>query len=92
MQVMQTGESIFRKLRLLGYRPTKYVTCYNGCNVNGFKFHTQQYEYHKSTMNSGVYIKGSWWAEAESDYYKIFEAVIKLTYIGSNNVILFKCR
>ena len=43
-------------------------------------------------MNSGMYIKDSSWKEAESDYYEIFEEVIKLTYLGSNSIILFKCR
>ena len=58
MQVVQGSDSIFRKLKSLSYRPIKYVTCYNGCNVNDFKFHMQQYKYHKSTMNIDVHIKG----------------------------------
>ena len=60
MQVMQGDKSIPRMLRPLSYRPTKYMTRYNGCNVNGFKFYTQQYGEHKSIINSGVCIKGSW--------------------------------
>ena len=28
----------------------------------------------------------------ESDYYKIFKEVIKLTYLEGNSVILFKCQ
>ena len=87
---MQGAESIPKKLRPLGYRPTKYVTCYNGHNINGFKFHIQQYGYHKSTTNSGVCIKDSWWAETETDYYRILEEVMKLTYLEGNSVILFK--
>ena len=43
-------------------------------------------------MNSGVYIKDSWWAEMESDYSRILEEVIKFIYLGGNSVILFKCR
>ena len=43
-------------------------------------------------MNSGVCVKGNQWEETESDYYGIFEEVIKMTYIGDNNVILFKCQ
>ena len=56
---MQGSESIPRKLRPLGYRPIKYMTCYNGCNINDFQFHIQQYREYKSIMNSGVCIKGS---------------------------------
>ena len=92
MQVMQDSESILKKLKPLGYRPTKYVIYYNGCNVNNFKFHMQPHEEHKSTMNSGVCVKGSWFdTKAKSDYYGIIEEVIKLTYpLGDNSVILFK--
>ena len=50
----------------------------------------QQYGYHKSTMNSGVCIKGSWWAKVESNHYGILKEVIKLTYLEGNNIILFK--
>ena len=89
---MQGGESISKKLRPLGYEPTKHITYYNSYNVNDFKFYTQRYGYYKSTMNSSVYIKGSWWEEVESGYYKIFKKVIKLTYFRGNSVILFKCR
>ena len=59
MQVMQKGESIPKKLKPLGNKPIKYMVYYNGCNVNGFKFHMQQYRYHKSIMNSSVCIKDS---------------------------------
>ena len=44
-------------------------------------------------MNSGVCIKGSQWEDkVESDYYGIFAEVIKMSYIGGNNNILFKCQ
>ena len=93
MQVVDSIDSIQSKLRPLGYGPDKVVTCYNGCNINGFKFHTLKYRKNKSTMNSGVCIKGSWWEDlAESDYYGLLEEVIKLSYVGNNNVILFKCQ
>ena len=39
-----------------------------------------------------MYIKDSWWEEAESDYYEILEEAIKLTFLGGNSVILFKWR
>ena len=42
-------------------------------------------------MNDGVCVKDSWWEETESDYYEILKEVIKMTYIGGNSVILFKC-
>ena len=92
MQALQGGNFISEKIRPLAYGPSKYVTCYNGCNVNGFKFYTHEYGHHKITMNSGVCIKGSCWEGSENDYYGILEGVIKLSYIEGNNVILFKCQ
>ena len=93
MQVIQGSEFIPTKLRPLGYGLEKYMICYNGCNINGFKFHTQQYENYKNIMNNGVCIKGSWWEDKmESDYYGILEEVIKMSYIGDNSIILFNCQ
>ena len=43
-------------------------------------------------MNSDVCVKGSWWEEMKNNYYGIFKEVIKMTYIGGNSVILFKCQ
>ena len=92
MQAAQGDDFISEKIRPLAYGLSKYVTCYNGCNINGFKFHTHEYEYYKITMNSGVCIKGSYWEGSKSDYYRILEGVIKLSYIRGNSVILFKCQ
>ena len=68
------------------------MTYYNCYNVNGFKFHTHEYGYHKIIMNSGVCIKDNCWEGSENDYYGILEEVIKLSYIEGHSVILFKCR
>ena len=55
--------------------------------------HTQQYKNYKSTMYSGVCIKGSWWEDkVESDYYEVLKEVIKMSYIEGNSIILFKCQ
>ncbi|MQL75277.1 hypothetical protein Taro_007658, partial [Colocasia esculenta] len=50
------------------------------------------YRWNKSTMNSGVCVKGSAYNENEIDYYGILEEVIELQFLGQdNNVFLFKC-
>ncbi|OMP03572.1 Transposase, Ptta/En/Spm, plant [Corchorus olitorius] len=49
------------------------ATIYKGYNVNGFKFHTQEYGQHKRTMNSGVWVKGSTYNDYERDYYGLLE-------------------
>ena len=37
-----------------------------------------------------MYIKDNQWVETKSDYYRILEEVIKLTYLRDNSIILFK--
>ena len=76
----------------MSYGPSKLVRCYNGYIVNGYRFHTKEYNENKSTMNCGVCVKGSSYNENELDYYGIVEEIIELTYIGTHNkLFLFKC-
>ena len=60
--------------------------------MNGYKFHTQQYGQNKSTMNSGVCVKGNTYNENKRDYYGIIEEILELQYLGDDNhIFLFKC-
>ena len=68
------------------------MQCYNGYIVNGYRFHTKDYGINKSTINSGVCVKGSSYGENEHDYYGVIEEIMELTYLGMNNrVTIFKC-
>ncbi|KAG8382296.1 hypothetical protein BUALT_Bualt05G0062100 [Buddleja alternifolia] len=74
----------------LAYGPDKWVTHYEGCIVNGLRFHTKQREMNKKTQNSGVVVK----VEEESgfrDYYGVLTDIIQLDYLGNHHVVLFKC-
>ncbi|KAG8382724.1 hypothetical protein BUALT_Bualt05G0107100 [Buddleja alternifolia] len=74
----------------LAYGPDKWVTHYEGCIVNGLRFHTKQCEMNKKTQNSGVVVK----VEEESgfrDYYGVLTDIIQLDYLGNHHVVLFKC-
>ena len=76
----------------MSYGPTKRVRCYNGFFVNGYKFHTKEYGQNKSTINSGVCVKGCTYSENELDYFGILEEILEFTYVGHGNTIfLFKC-
>ncbi|MQL86093.1 hypothetical protein Taro_018624 [Colocasia esculenta] len=80
------------RVQEISYGPSKIVREYPGYIVNGYRFHTRDYRLNKSTMNSGVCVKGSAYNENEIDYYGIFEEVIELQFLGQdNNVFLFKC-
>jgi hypothetical protein len=79
-------------IRNLGLQPNKTAVCYGGYEVNGFKFHSETYGQNKSTVNSGVCIRGqSGEDEDQLDYYGVLQEVVGLSYEGGNTVILFRC-
>ena len=89
---MQAGAVEDMKIRHLSYGPSKQVKSYNGIVVNGYRFHTREYEQHKTTNNSGVCCRGSSYGEDEIDYYGVVEDIIELSYVGNNNnVFVFRC-
>ena len=61
--------------------------------VNGYKFHTLERGATRSTMNSGVCIKGSNYSESSSDFYGRLIEVIQLEYpaLPIKRTVLFKC-
>lgn len=73
--------------------PLRSVRSYHGYFVNGYKFHTIGHGSSKSTMNSGVCIKGSNLSVDESDYYGQLVDVIEVEYPGLpiKRIVLFKC-
>lgn len=83
------------RVKDLACGPFREVHTWPQYNVNGYKFHTETYGSNKSTMNSGVCIKGTNYAEFESDYYGILTDIIELEYPNPTTkrtrVVLFKC-
>jgi len=91
-KIYQMGGSVAISLSLLSLGPERKVKCYNGYFVNGYVFHTEEYEHGRKTYNSGVCIKGLISSEFEVDYYDRLEEVIELQYHSEQNrVFLFKC-
>jgi hypothetical protein len=87
---MGGSAAISLSLLCLGFE--RKVKCYNRYFVNGYVFHTEEYEHGRKTYNSGVYIKGLTSSEFEVDYYGRLEEVIELQYHSEQNrVFLFKC-
>ncbi|OMO58327.1 Transposon, En/Spm-like protein [Corchorus capsularis] len=81
------------RLYELASGPSHIATFHKGFNVNGFKFHTEQYGEHKKTMNSGVWINGSCYNDNERDFYGVLVDIVELEYLGEGNkLMLFKCR
>jgi hypothetical protein len=83
------GGSAAISLSLLSLGPERKVKCYNGYFVNGYVFHTEEYEHGRKTYNSGVCIKGSTSSEFEVDYYGRLEEVVELQYHSKQNRVFF---
>ena len=80
-------------IQRLTLRPSKEVLSYYGCDVNGFRFHTESHAEHRTTNNSGVWVKGETEGDQNYDFYGILQDVVQLQYPGPDNkVVIFKCR
>jgi len=78
-------------IRMVGIMPSKEAYFYEGCEVNGYRFHAQKYGQTMSSKSSGVCIKGEWDANnTPIDYYGILQEIIELQY-DAHTVLLFKC-
>ncbi|KAG6428173.1 hypothetical protein SASPL_112423 [Salvia splendens] len=77
----------------LSQGPLKGVMSYNICFVNGYKFHTDSDGKSRSTVNSGVCIRGSNYSYADDDFYGILKEVVEVEYRASpiKKVVLFNC-
>jgi hypothetical protein len=51
------GRSVAISLSLLIPGPERKVKCYNRYFVNGYMYHTEEYDHGRKTYNSGVYVK-----------------------------------
>nr|CAD1832988.1 unnamed protein product [Ananas comosus var. bracteatus] len=66
----QDNNLIMEDLLSLSRGPTKYVTCYNGYLINGYKFRIEDIDKGLRTQNSGVVAVGDTGSETERrDYY-----------------------
>ncbi|KAH0641021.1 hypothetical protein KY290_036346 [Solanum tuberosum] len=83
------------RLRDLASGPYKWVQTWPQYFTNGYRFNTLSHGSNKSTMNSGVCIKGRTWNDYESDYYGLVGEVIQLENSNPTKkratLVLFKC-
>lgn len=66
---MENHNKVYNCIKDLAIGPSHRLNWYNEYFVNSFKFHTLDYESHKTTMNSGMLVLGSHYNEYERDYY-----------------------
>ena len=85
---------------MLSRGPNTLVTCFKGYIINGFRFHTKDYEAKRKTQSEVVVVaETSSFASArdmnpiEGDvpYCGVLTEVVELHYLCGNRVVLFKC-
>ncbi|XP_024196087.1 uncharacterized protein LOC112199281 [Rosa chinensis] len=89
MQVEGSTEDV-ESLLYLASGPQREVARYSGCIINGIRFHTQKRDANKKTQNYGVVVKGEHRGKS-IDFYGVLKDIIVLSYLGNNQVIVFKC-
>lgn len=84
------GDELIEGLYCLARGPDPRARRYNGCIVNGVRFHTVSREKNLKTQNSGVMVEGN--HDNDSiDFFGVINDIIELEYISNNRVVLFKC-
>ncbi|CAN1337175.1 hypothetical protein LINPERPRIM_LOCUS37485 [Linum perenne] len=77
-------------LHSLSCEPSSCVSKYNGCIINGVRFHTKDRQNRQKSQNSGVVVEGNHLDE-NIDFYGVLTEVIQLDYVRDKHVYLFKC-
>lgn len=89
---MQARQNVLDEtLILLSRGPNRLCGIRRAYFVNGYKFHTVERGANRSSDNSGVWVKGTNYADNTFDYYGRLQEVIELEYSGGYTTILFKC-
>nr|GME18152.1 transposon protein, putative, CACTA, En/Spm sub-class [Ipomoea batatas] len=90
---MQCQHTKSESLQSLARGPIKYVTCFNGYVVNGFRFRIEDNDKGCRTQNSGVYVIGDLGTDTNPvEYYGVLTEILELQYLGARRVVLFRCR
>ena len=66
---------------------TSEVRSYNGCIVNGIRFHTAHRSNHRTTQNSGIYVL----RESEGDqfnFYGVLDEVLDFQFAKRRRIMV----
>ncbi|XP_075093198.1 uncharacterized protein LOC107829616 isoform X2 [Nicotiana tabacum] len=92
MQLYNKEKSVsINQLYPLAIGPDVRGRTYNGCTVNGVRYHIQRRDELRKSQNCGLVVEG--YHENEViDFYGIITDMIELEYLNGNPVLLFKCK
>ena len=69
--------------------PDYRVVSYNGCIVNGVRYHTETHDQQRSTQNYGIWVEGEHNGKA-CDFYGVITDIFELTYVFDHKIVIFK--
>ena len=84
------AKNVSKELYSLACESDALVAVYQGCIVNGVRFHTKDCEHTHCTQNSGVFVSSKD-GGTKTNYYGELRNVLELSHMGNNRVYLFEC-
>lgn len=74
--------------------PSSEAQTWSAFFIKGYNFHTLEYGEGKSSMNSGVWVRGSNYEDGTNDFYGLLEEILQLEFPDQRgkHVVLFKCK
>ncbi|XP_038885886.1 uncharacterized protein LOC120076190 [Benincasa hispida] len=93
-QVLQRREREDISFFSLAMGSSSEVHSYNGCIVNGVRFHTVERDNCRATQNSGVLVAGeiSENTSVDNNFYGVVDEVLDFQYANRRRIFLLKCR
>ncbi|GKD95762.1 hypothetical protein Tco_1379659, partial [Tanacetum coccineum] len=88
IEVCESSDDSSLHLKGLARGLLRHAWSHKGYFINGFKFHTEKYGEGRVTHNSGVFVKGACYNEAECDFYGLLEEVIEVAYRGVGRCVM----
>ena len=82
----EISDSIYALACMPDYR----IVSYNGCIVNGVRYHMKTHDQRRSTQNYGIWVEGEHDGKP-CDFYGVITHIFEITYVFDHKVILFKC-
>ncbi|XP_060974565.1 uncharacterized protein LOC133039673 [Cannabis sativa] len=81
---------ITKSVLALASMPDHRIFSYNGCIVNGVRYHTEIWGVGRTTQNYGVWVEGEH-GGSTCDFYGVITDILEVSYIYDHKVVLFQC-
>ncbi|KAM6563591.1 hypothetical protein CsatB_023589 [Cannabis sativa] len=89
MNETTSGQAV-EDLYAIAVQPDLLVCSYDGCMVNGVRYHTKSRDEKRTTQNHGVLVEAEYEGKM-CNFYGVIDEIWEVHYLYWNTVVLFKC-